>query len=443
MKAKKYKVLLVLLLVFISIYLLNNMTLHISDDFLYRFELDYGVADKDLKPVSGLLSLFRSQYHHYSLWNGRFVAHTIVQFFLQFDKIFFNVMNTIIYISLGLLILMIASRITHKKINVYALITVFVLIFLSIPNFGQSVLWISGASNYLWMSIIYLSFYYFNIKPKEDNWKTIFISLILGFLAGATNENSGPGTILMVISLAIFSFYKERKINVWRITGIISSLIGFSMILFAPAATKRISERNEVSLNLSSIIDNFTMITQYIIENYMFYFVAIAIFILLLIQKNKMTKSIMINIFIVFLGFIGATYSLAAVDKIIERTMFGPVIFLIIIIMSLLLLVFDLINNKNILRLSLIPLILVYIYVYSYAFSDIHQTYTVVSEQYEIIYNNPERDVHVPMIEKPLTDYNAYNNGTNYLKENKDAWLNRWAAKFFGVNSISGYQKNE
>jgi len=439
---KIYKILLILIVVFFSIYILNHMTLYISDDFLYRFELRHGVSDDDLQPINGLLSLVRSQISHYTLWNGRFVAHTIVQFFLQFDKWIFNLVNTIVYIFLGLLILMISSQITKKEINTFLIMTVFIFMFFLIPDFGQTVLWMSGAANYLWMSVIYLGFYFFNIKHREDNWKTITTASILGLLSGATNENSGPAVILMVILLAIYAYYQQREINLWRISGIISSIIGFSLILFAPAATKRVSERNEVSLSVSSLFDNFLMLTRYIINNYWIYFIIITILLCILVIKREITANILLNIFIIFAGFFGATYSLVVVDKIIERTMFGPTMLLITIMMILLSIWVDVISNDKLLILMLIPFILMFAFVYKTAFLDIHNTYTTVSKQYEIISNNINEDVKVPMISTPQSDYNAYSNGTNYLKEDKDAWLNKWAARFFGVNSISGDKKS-
>ena len=101
---------------FVMIFVLNKRTLYISDDFLYRFEFRPGMASNvELEPVNGFLSLLRSQYYHYSLWNGRFVAHTIVQFFMQFDKWVFNVFNTIVYLVLVLLILKIGRYVANKN----------------------------------------------------------------------------------------------------------------------------------------------------------------------------------------------------------------------------------------------------------------------------------------------------------------------------------------
>ena len=118
--------------------------------------------------------------------------------------------------------------------------------------------------------------------------------------------------------------------------------------------------------------------------------------------------------------------------------MFGPIVFLITITITLSIEFIDYYYNSKVLVIGLLPLLLIFIYLYSTAFVDINNTYSELEEQYEIILNNPGEDVEVPMISSPKTDYNAYSNGTNYLKENNDAWLNKWASRFFGVNSIGG-----
>jgi len=439
---KNYTLFAILIIMFLLILALNRRTLYISDDFLYKFEFRPGMSsDVELRPVDGFFSLLRSQYHHYSLWNGRFVAHTIVQFFLQFDKWVFNIFNSIIYLLLGWLILRIGCFVTNKKTSILTLVMIYILMFLTIPNFGQTVLWISGAGNYLWMSVIYLGFYYFNIILKEDSLKTIIVSIILGFLAGATNENTGPATILMVALIAMYQIYKSKRVNIWRITGIISSLIGFSLILFAPAATKRVEERNEVSMTLGSIIENLDFITQYIIDHYLIYLMVILLLFLILFKSGRITEKITLNIIVLSAGFLGATYSLAVVDGVIERTMFGPVVFLITITTILLSEFFDYLRETKLLLAFIVPLLLLFIYVYNYAFIDVDETYNQVANQYDIILNNPNKNVEVPMITTPETDYNAYSNGTNYLREDSDTWLNEWAARFFGVESIGGYRR--
>ncbi len=46
----------------------------------------------------------------HEIWNGRFVAHSLVQFFMQFDKPIFDIFNSIAFIIIGMLALLVESQ---------------------------------------------------------------------------------------------------------------------------------------------------------------------------------------------------------------------------------------------------------------------------------------------------------------------------------------------
>ena len=62
-----------------------------SDDWSYFFIC--GGAER----ISSVGDVFCSQCVHYMMWGGRFVAHCAVQFFLMFNKEWFNVANALCY----------------------------------------------------------------------------------------------------------------------------------------------------------------------------------------------------------------------------------------------------------------------------------------------------------------------------------------------------------
>lgn len=430
---------------FLAILALNRRTHYISDDFIYKFQfypelypLDI-VAGDSLYEVEGITSLLKSQYHHYHMWNGRFVAHIMIQFLMLFDKWVFNILNTLVFLALGWLIAKISSYVSQKKIPAILLIGIYLILFLSIPVFGQTVLWISGSVNYLWLSLIYLGFFYFNLKDREDSLLTILTAGLFGLLAGATNENTGPALLLMVVLLAIYKFMKTRQISIWRIAGILSSFVGFLLILLAPAASNRVEEKGEISLSFEEMVESFQIISRYIIENHLTYVLLILFLTVILLANKRLHKQLLVTISVLFIGYLASAYSLVAVNKLIARTLFGPTIFLITIFAILFLEFIDYINNLKLLGIVMLPLILIFMYVYTIAFIDIDKTHEEVLNQYKIMNQQPGEDVLVPMISTPETNYNAYNNGTNYIKEDKDFWLNIYIAEFFNVNSVEGY----
>lgn len=67
----------------ILIFHLNRLTLFTSDDFTYHYVYQGYLPTSHPKRIHGILSIIESQINHWKMWNGRFVAHTMVQFILQ------------------------------------------------------------------------------------------------------------------------------------------------------------------------------------------------------------------------------------------------------------------------------------------------------------------------------------------------------------------------
>ncbi|WP_238146521.1 DUF6056 family protein, partial [Streptococcus suis] len=109
-----------------------------------------------------LFSILTSQVNHWNLWNGRFVAHTMVQIVLMFPNIVFDILNTVAFLVLGLFVERFVVRLdsTKKQGNPELLVLIYLLLWWFLPEIGKTVLWVSGAGNYLWTSLIYLSFFY-------------------------------------------------------------------------------------------------------------------------------------------------------------------------------------------------------------------------------------------------------------------------------------------
>ena len=101
----------ILLVTFTAIYILNKNTHYVSDDFRYHFMYEGFLPDKTPRRITNLKDIFYSMYNHYFMWGGRITAHALVQFILIFDKSIFNLVNSIVFVGLALLIYM------HCNIN--------------------------------------------------------------------------------------------------------------------------------------------------------------------------------------------------------------------------------------------------------------------------------------------------------------------------------------
>ena len=417
--------------IFLCLLSLNRLTYFTSDDYIYHYVYKSPFPTEPLEKIDGLYSIIVSQKNHYLIWNGRFVAHSLLQFFMQFGKGVFNFFNSLAFLWLGVIILqIIKSTIKVRHLNL-CLLQVLLLLWLFIPEFGKTVLWMSGSANYLWMSVIYLSFFLFNLQNFKTNKLIMTVSIILGFLSGATNENSGPTIILMVILLTVWRFYTTNKISTWRIAGIISSMVGFLIMMSSPGSL----QRGKQHITLTTILQNIKNINHVTLSQYVYLYLLIAILLAYLIFQNKLKLNHLYFLAILFIGYWASIYSLVLSPVLPLRVLFISTTLLVIITMYLLNICYEEINIQMILTLLLV---VTSVTVYIRAVADISVNYSEVNQQVKILKHASSDDtVTLKLLSPAKTLYNPYN-GTANLKKEKHAWFNVWMAEYFGVQSIIG-----
>lgn len=136
--------------------------------------------------ADSFVDLLKQEYEQYMTWTGRSIGHIILRCFLSGSKAVFNVANSIVFVLLTLLMYW---NIDHKKkydVAVYLLINL--LLWLFAVMFCQTVLWETGACNYLWGSTIimlHITLYRWRLKKTEQgNEKKILMWSVILFLLG-------------------------------------------------------------------------------------------------------------------------------------------------------------------------------------------------------------------------------------------------------------------
>lgn len=421
----------------ILIFHLNRLTLFTSDDFTYHYVYQGYLPTSHPKRIHGILSIIEFQINHWKMWNGRFVAHTMVQFILQFKKIYFDIINTLIYLILIWLIILIGKTKEVGKIRPAVYILSFIYFWFYLPEIGKSVLWISGSCNYLWTSVIYLTYFLciISITNKEVPLFKGFEIVLLGFLAGASNENSSPATLLMAfIYLAIHYPYRSKGTK-YGIASLFTGGLGFLLMLKSPGSQKR----GAMTLTIDIVKDNFKMIFDNLIHNYWFIYTLIILFIILLVVKKvKLSKNTIALWTILFVGHFSSAFALIASPETPKRTLFGSVLFLGIILFSLINVLYREFNQKG---LAVFVALLSFLFLHSYWIvnEDLTNSFKEVSNQYSRLYNSPKNsDVRIPLLSTPKTDYNAYLLTSNVKIDSND-WFNQWMSVYFDKKSITGY----
>ena len=231
-KNKKIINVIMLIALFFVIFLSIYATPLYDDDLVY-----INKWRSDL-PIENLFDIYEFQIAHYFNWGGRTVAHTILQILLLCPKVLSASLNTIMLFSLGYLI----NKLMSKKINMLIYLFTISLLYYLNPTFKESVMWLTGSSNYLYTTTIILISMIPLIKIyKNEKVKLPYLYLPIVFLAGWCNENMSATLVLFIFITIIYAYKNKIKAN-WLYAYLISSGIGLAFMLLAPGNFVRASD---------------------------------------------------------------------------------------------------------------------------------------------------------------------------------------------------------
>ncbi|MCE5189149.1 MAG: DUF6056 family protein [Eubacteriales bacterium] len=247
----------VLAFFFVILLVLNILTPLISDDYRYLYSFADGTR------IESFADVIRSQVAHYYNMNGRVITHTLCQAFLLLGKPIFNGINAAAFIGLGLLIYY-SAFLSLKHLRIHWLVAIYLLMWVLPPFFGESYLWLSGASNYIYgpaLALLFLLPYrkYFAKQLKRGAVKQILLSVllaVLGILSGWAGEGIGIAAVFMAALFILKAILEKQKLQVWMFSGLLFSAVGMYLGVNAPSNLAKISTIGGW-LNLQEIVFRF------------------------------------------------------------------------------------------------------------------------------------------------------------------------------------------
>lgn len=245
----------ILFVMFAGFFFLRTTLLPLShDDYAYAFIWD-GANGGNLdamhngspeiqsrQRVDSFGDILQSMESHYFTWGGRIFAHGLAQFFIWFGKPAFDVANTIMFVFLILVIVNLAN--TWLKISRVAIVWIFLSLFLFASASLMSMIWLTGSCNYMWMSFFQLFFltpYVKALRSHEagDSALNVLLMILLGFLAGWSNEAGALATVCLTVFLV--GMCRAQKIfRLWMIAGLVALIVGCAFMLLAPGNFARL-----------------------------------------------------------------------------------------------------------------------------------------------------------------------------------------------------------
>lgn len=416
-------------LLLLLVFALNLITPLYADDYSYMF--DFVTKTR----IGSIGDIFRSMKIHYLKVNGRYVTHFLAQFFLLLGKPTFNVLNTAIIAFVILSMCKLANL--KKSLFSFGGALSLLLIWLCTPNFGQSCLWVTGASNYLWGLAIILAFMLAFISCNRESGtpngiKCVFLFLF-GALAGNTTENAAGALIVWLICYTAIAFFHKRKLNISLYFGFVGTIAGTALMVFSPGERARLSGSGtfDISLLFSNTVN---MALRYIKSNYLI-LIAIAVILVYRFATKKLTHSDVEKFATYLITSLAAAFALILSPSAPDRALSCATFFCVIALLTLL----DFNDKKKsvkiLISVTLLLLIAVFILSYVFAFSDLISV-RYLWEEREIIAQSQLSDnadeLYLPSISSssPYSPFEEWGD----LETDCNDWKNVALARYFGVS---------
>ena len=227
-------------------YVLNVLTPLKPDDVMYALQM-HNLHER----IDGWLSLLHSQAYHYVDTNGRVASSFLVQLFCGLlGKPLFNVVNALVTALFAHLAATLVSGCRH---SVLALSMVLAWMMTLMPVPGETMLWVSGAVNYLWAATATLSLLVWlqsDRSRRPSPWWQHIVVLLLAMLAGSMNESVTAGTLLGLV--VYFALNRSRFTGTTR-SALLGYALGVALIFASPAAWQRLTGGGDVNLHISAM----------------------------------------------------------------------------------------------------------------------------------------------------------------------------------------------
>lgn len=224
----------------VSLWYVNKLVPFMMDDDWYATRL------YDDEPIKGIKDIFNAQVWHYMNWGGRSITHTILQLTILAGDKFANVANVAMAVLTGIIVTGMTETITEIKrtfFNRLLSVTIVMGLILGLnANWKMSMFWQAGAANYLYITIFILLFMWVYLREipfdclveKEDLWGIRVWIIPLAILAGWSNENMGPVSVLFALYTIILMRKQGRPVKGWMTEGAIFCFLGSAACILAP-----------------------------------------------------------------------------------------------------------------------------------------------------------------------------------------------------------------
>ena len=209
---------------------------------IHRDDYDYAMVWKTGAHLASLSDVAASGVQHYLLHGGRTVTVFCLQLFLWLGKTAFDIANALMFLALVVLVTMHAQRALTFWHAPGLFAAAGLLLWLSLPHFGEVAVWKSGSTVYLWSAVpafLFLLPYNLALKNAAEGthmrctW-AILPMFLLGILAGWSIENLAVTVVVAALGSALYLRKRHGFLPAWMIAGAFGALTGLIGLVAAP-----------------------------------------------------------------------------------------------------------------------------------------------------------------------------------------------------------------
>lgn len=303
--------------VFGFIFFLSSKVELISDDWHFKFVFNGFMPNETERRITGIGDIITSMKQFYNMSGGRIMAHSLLQLILMADKLLFNIINSLVFVLTGIIIYKLGKEEGTDKNKL--LIFVFSLMFVFIPSFGDTCIWVSGAVNYLWMSLAYLLFFYCDQKNIKTG------KYLFAFISGFTNEPLGG---MIIVFLVVRMLVERKRPSRDDIICGPFAIVGTVFILLAPGNSSRAAIVNQTEIfSLDLATECMEKTINWILQGGLYLVLLIPLIVLVSFRKRVFEFK---NEIALYIAGIAGIVALTLTGAFIVRAEFPCVIFLII-----------------------------------------------------------------------------------------------------------------
>lgn len=306
MKKETWWIIILVILAFISFFLINKNVIYSGDDYYFLSFSNCNLNEYITKIIT-----------HYKLDNGRIIVHVLDTLCLKFPIVIWSIINSLMLTGICYFVSKISTSDNTNKMPIVFSVAFMLMSSLNILITNQSVYWITGSFNYVYPILMLLM--YWNFLNKIDYGKKYYIfAIIFAFLASASVEQAGMmafGLTLLTIfkkSEGINKFFNRNKKTFFLL---IITLIGLLTVLLAPSQFIRMSSGEDLDIAERSMKNASFIIYQIICsENVMPYLILLNIFLFVFSVLDKQKSKL--NIFVCIFAIINFCLVLYCVNSI-------------------------------------------------------------------------------------------------------------------------------